>query len=413
MLFAVPEVAWGAGPERRAPPSVQTDGGELLEAVERENALVRQMVAGEVEQLVRAARDEMQEHPLAVERALKLFMERVQRTPGLDGAARAELRAPLEAAARAANALAATRDAVEEQAGRARAARDAQRRVAEGLTRDEQRVGQLIDRFTSLMEEGRYTAADGMATADLREMAGGRAVSAAAAEVARHTGAALANLERRRARQKAVIDALAPVEFSFTPFADDEPFVMPDAETWEALSLRRRPYATQSDLKRDTAAEARIRAELEEPTAVSVEAMPLEDVVDYLKDLHGVEIQLDARALDEAGIGSAEPITIDTKGISLRSALRLMLRQLDLTYVVKDEVILITSTDEAAAELVTKVYPVSDLVIPISSTALPVGLGNSTSSMINGPPSPAANGPNNAAPAFAPPGRRNGPGNRF
>ncbi len=93
----------------------------------------------------------------------------------------------------------------------------------------------------------------------------------------------------------------------------------------------------------------------------------MQDAVDYLKDLHSIEIQLDTKALEEAGIGSDTPVTRTLKGISLRSALRLMLGAMDLTYVIKDEVLLITTTDVASNELVTKAYPVADLVIPIRS----------------------------------------------
>ena len=39
-----------------------------------------------------------------------------------------------------------------------------------------------------------------------------------------------------------------------------------------------------------------------------------------------------------------------------------LLKELDLTYVVRDEVLLITTPEEAESQLVTKVYPVGDLV---------------------------------------------------
>jgi hypothetical protein len=42
-----------------------------------------------------------------------------------------------------------------------------------------------------------------------------------------------------------------------------------------------------------------------------------------------------------------------------------MLDQLELTYVVEDEVLKITSQDVAGELLITKVYPVGDLVVPI------------------------------------------------
>ena len=51
-------------------------------------------------------------------------------------------------------------------------------------------------------------------------------------------------------------------------------------------------------------AEKKIVRELDKPTTLEFIDTPLTDVVDYLKDLHGIEIQLDRRALDEAGIGN-------------------------------------------------------------------------------------------------------------
>ena len=51
-----------------------------------------------------------------------------------------------------------------------------------------------------------------------------------------------------------------------------------------------------------------------------------------------------------------------------------MLRDLGLTYVIQDEVLQITTPDEAEGRLVTKVYPVADLVIPIQSMGGGMGM---------------------------------------
>ena len=60
-----------------------------------------------------------------------------------------------------------------------------------------------------------------------------------------------------------------------------------------------------------------------------------------------------------------EPVTINLQNVTLRSALRLMLKRMQLTYIIKDEVLMITTPEEAESELIAKVYPVADLVIPI------------------------------------------------
>ena len=93
--------------------------------------------------------------------------------------------------------------------------------------------------------------------------------------------------------------------------------------------------------------EASIRAALDQNTDVNFIEVPLSDVIDYLKEFHGIEIQLDSRALDDASIPRDTPITKSIKGVTLRSALNLLLDDLDLTYVVQNGVLKITSKAEA------------------------------------------------------------------
>ena len=111
-------------------------------------------------------------------------------------------------------------------------------------------------------------------------------------------------------------------------------------------------------------ATARVEDALKDPTTLEFIETPLQDVVDFLKDVHGIEIQIDSRALEDVGIGSDTPVTRNLKGISLRSALRLVLKELDLTYVVRDEVLLITTPEEAEQDTngYVQVYDVEPLL---------------------------------------------------
>jgi hypothetical protein len=106
----------------------------------------------------------------------------------------------------------------------------------------------------------------------------------------------------------------------------------------------------------------KIKNALQSPTQMEFVETPLCDVIDYLKDHHKIEIQLDTRALNEMGISSDTQVTKNLKGISLRSALRLLTADLGLTYVIRDEVLLITSAEQAAQTLCKRVYDVADLV---------------------------------------------------
>jgi hypothetical protein len=109
--------------------------------------------------------------------------------------------------------------------------------------------------------------------------------------------------------------------------------------------------------------EAAIENALATPTAIEFIDAPLSDVIDYLKERHHIEIQLDKKAFDEVGVGVETPITKNLRGVSLRSALNLMLRDLNLTWIIKDEVLLITTPEHADDLLTTKVIDVSDLVV--------------------------------------------------
>lgn len=144
-----------------------------------------------------------------------------------------------------------------------------------------------------------------------------------------------------------------------TATADVAPFAEPPAAAtpFDAPPRSARPkHLSTAEL------ENKIRAALAGPTTLDFTETPLQDAVEYLKDLHGVEIQLDTRALEDAAIGSDSPVTRMLNGLSLASALRLMLDDLDCTYVVQDGVLLLTSKAAAQKMVDLRVYNVSDLV---------------------------------------------------
>jgi hypothetical protein len=103
--------------------------------------------------------------------------------------------------------------------------------------------------------------------------------------------------------------------------------------------------------------------------------MPLKDVISYLQESHNIPIVLMTKKLEEAGIQPDVPVTKTLRGITLRSALRLILKELELTYIVRDEVLQITTPEDAEGQLITKVYPVGDLVVPPANFMAMMGGG--------------------------------------
>lgn len=109
--------------------------------------------------------------------------------------------------------------------------------------------------------------------------------------------------------------------------------------------------------------EERILAALEEPTNLQFQNTPLSDVVSFIHKQHKIEIQFDRKALSDLSLDPQfTAITESLDGIKLKSALKLILKPLDLTFMVDDDLLLITSQTEAEETLITRTYPVGDLV---------------------------------------------------
>jgi hypothetical protein len=88
---------------------------------------------------------------------------------------------------------------------------------------------------------------------------------------------------------------------------------------------------------------------------------PLENVVHFLQEEYGIPILIDQPALEDAGLTTDESMSVRIENVSLRSALRLLLESKHLVYMVRNEVLLITTPEQAEAELVTCVYDIRDL----------------------------------------------------
>ena len=128
------------------------------------------------------------------------------------------------------------------------------------------------------------------------------------------------------------------------------------------------------------AAELKIRRELIKSTNLDFVETPLVNVVEFLKDLHQIPIELDHTALENAGVADDTPVSNSLTEVSLHTALRQVLEPLDLTYLVTGEVLMITTRDEADAHPEVRVYSVDglateksidDLIKVITSTCTP------------------------------------------
>jgi hypothetical protein len=109
---------------------------------------------------------------------------------------------------------------------------------------------------------------------------------------------------------------------------------------------------------------ARINRGLDQFILLEYSERPLHDVAEDLSRQCNINVVLDVRALDDVGIAIDVPVSFRSGQIRVRHALRHMLRSLDLTTVVRDEALVITTPEEAECRLVSAAYPMADLLGP-------------------------------------------------
>jgi hypothetical protein len=110
-------------------------------------------------------------------------------------------------------------------------------------------------------------------------------------------------------------------------------------------------------------ARASLERALRGPTVFDFADTPLSDVVDYLANKHDIVMILDNKGLTDAAIDPSSPVTKSIrKPIRLASGLKLILEEFDLTYTIKDDVLLITTKEKADEVLIMNTYDVADLL---------------------------------------------------
>ncbi len=348
--------------------------GEFLDQVEQERRVYAEMLGKEIQNILIDARTSMSADPQLAIQDLKLALDNVNRAADLEAAKRAELVSKLQTALKEARYQATLKDELDRQREEELAAARETKLLNERLTRRLEREKQLMARFNALVDESRFEEAVEVAQI-VEEIDANGVVPRAATLFARQKRSHYLQQVVRSARTQAFFDAMYQVELSLIPFPDNPPIVYPDAEHWATLSAGRIKWASV-DLSGRSKSEERIHTILREPLKAPMEfpEIPLSDVMAQIADEYEIPIQFDNAALDEIAISADAEVTLaPLRNVSLRSALNIMLKQPgleDLTYIIEEEVLLITTEERANESLKVKVYPIADLVLPIETLSV-------------------------------------------
>jgi hypothetical protein len=129
---------------------------------------------------------------------------------------------------------------------------------------------------------------------------------------------------------------------------------------------------TQSSPKADVSAKLALSRKLPE---VKFSAIPLSDAIDYLRDVSGANIHVNWRALELLNVTRQTPVSLKLNDVTMRRVMKSLLDETGagelLTWYIDEGVIEITTREIADQQLITKVYPVEDLVMEIPNFAGP------------------------------------------
>ncbi|EMI52951.1 type II and III secretion system protein [Rhodopirellula sallentina] len=144
----------------------------------------------------------------------------------------------------------------------------------------------------------------------------------------------------------------------------DRPFTFQDPKDWEAISRRR--LAARDSNSRLSIREQEIQRKLETDVELKYRNSPLGEVLDDLAAVTGVPIVIDQRALAAIRISRDTPVSKSINSrLPLKSALNILLEDLDLTYVLDNDVLNVTSREARRTMVFPRTYRVADLVTPI------------------------------------------------
>jgi general secretion pathway protein D len=227
-----------------------------------------------------------------------------------------------------------------------------------------EKLARMVDDYNKAIDERRFAQAEVIAKR-AEEMDPNNVVVHQMVTISKMLRREANNMEIKSEKEDAINEALTDVDRSSTPFHGDPYQFGHDGHSWSILTDSRKRMMAEGQAHRSPG-DLDIEQKLTMPVSLKFKQAPLGEVLGYLEKVTQVNMYIDAQGLKAEGVAIDEPVTIDlTRDIQLKSALTLLLQPLHLNYVIKNEVLNITSEDQKHGQVYTKSYPVADLVIPI------------------------------------------------
>lgn len=333
-----------------------------LEAVGSQQEVARQRLLREFTNEQKAAEQLAQTDPRAALAKIKAFRERVT-SAELDTTARKNLLTMVDRRASELQTYIDNNKSTIDNAEANRAILNERARNNEAKYEMQDKLASMVEQFNKLMDESRYAEAVVIAK-KARELNPNDPVTVSMIEKGGLAVRIAEGAASKRNKENYFSDAMQDIDNSTAGNVTDANPLVFNPTRWGDLTRRRRSLLEQRT--RLSPAEMEIQKSLGKPVEVNFENRPLNEVVNVLSQMTGVNIYLDPQGLHAEGVTVDTPVSIKlSQPISLKSALNLLLEPLRLSYVIQNEVLRVTSQQTRDSNVYAKVYYVADLVVPI------------------------------------------------
>ena len=362
---------------------------DLMTASETNAKVLTQQIRTHVNVVTADARKLSATDPDGALQNIKLTINSVKNDPILSPADRAVLLSELAATGEFVK-QAAEQKAVNDFAAQQNlATANSQKKARAAALANQTKVVEIMKRFEALVKESKFVLAAEAAN-EASKISPDNALPTQAFNVAFLQDAYNENQYLRHWRQKKLLDTLMSVERAHIPVSDEPPITYPDPEVWTAMTKVRKDKYGKTNLT-GSAEEQRIAKALE--VKVDVEGGEDSDLTlaDWIEDVkrtlreQGQEINIvfDSINMEEtAGPASSLNIAETLSNITLRKALKIVLRPHELDFCILDDALYITTQDEIKnnPEISTslQLYSVGDLIMQ------PNQMGSSGGGMMGG-----------------------------
>jgi len=242
----------------------------------------------------------------------------------------------------------------------------------------QKKVADLMKQFNQNFKEGKYLEAESYAMR-AHEMDPDNAMVAAGMSMAKTQRNINVAKKLKSEKETFFLDGLNATDKVGPALEMDKPLDI-NPEMAERRNKRKNLTSITSNTRKSDK-EKEIESKLSMPVNLNFNNILLKDAIEDLRSFYGINIVPDMPALEQEGISLDRPVSLKLEQVSLKSALNLLLHSVHLTYVIKDEVLQITTESHARGKLQTVTYQVADLVVPVENYVNPL-LTNSLSPIL-------------------------------